>query len=260
MLFVDILKGSEDIYAHPKKANTLVWGGKQVTLDTYRYEQFWSQYKIGQYTLAELKEITAIADKLLEETDRRFSGDFWTPPRWVDKAHEYIEKDLGEDWKNKYVVIDPACYDDQTEVYTQRGWVLFKDLFDDDLIYSLNPFTLQGEWVGFVDRQVIPYDGTLLYIKSLRVDLAVTPDHKMFNAEKPYIKKGGDVFPTRHFFWSAHDTAEYLRRGNRLRQVSAATCSGNKEASTNRELNLARLMGLHYWRWVHPKKRLKQRS
>ena len=245
VLFVDILKGSEDIYAHPKKANTLVWGGKQVTLDTYRYEQFWSQYKIGQYTLAELKEITAIADKLLEETDRRFSGDFWTPPRWVDKAHEYIEKDLGEDWKNKYVVIDPACYDDQTEVYTQRGWVLFKDLFDDDLIYSLNPFTLQGEWVGFVDRQVIPYDGTLLYIKSLRVDLAVTPDHKMFNAEKPYIKKGGDVFPTRHFFWSAHDTAEYLRRGNRLRQVSAATCSGNKEASTNRELNLARLMGLH---------------
>ena len=108
VLFVDILKGSEDIYAHPKKANTLVWGSKQVTLDTYRYEQFWSQYKIGQYTLAELKEITAIADKLLEETDRRFSGDFWTPPRWVDKAHEYIEKDLGEDWKNKYVVIDPA--------------------------------------------------------------------------------------------------------------------------------------------------------
>lgn len=108
VLFVDILKGSEDIYAHPKKANTLVWGSKQVTLDTYRYEQFWSQYKIGSYTLAELKEITAIADKLLEETDRRFSGDFWTPPRWVDKAHEYIEKDLGEDWKNKYVVVDPA--------------------------------------------------------------------------------------------------------------------------------------------------------
>ena len=108
VLFVDILKGSEDIYAHPKKANTLVWGSKQVTLDTYRYEQFWSQYKIGSYTLAELKEITAIADKLLEETDRRFSGDFWTPPRWVDKAHEYIEKDLGEDWKNDYVVIDPA--------------------------------------------------------------------------------------------------------------------------------------------------------
>ena len=108
VLFVDILKGSEDIYAHPKKANTLVWGSKQVTLDTYRYEQFWSQYKIGQYTLAELKEITAIADKLLEETDRRFSGDFWTPPRWVDKAHEYIEKDLGDNWKNKYVVIDPA--------------------------------------------------------------------------------------------------------------------------------------------------------
>lgn len=244
-LFIDILRGNSDIYAHPKKPNTLVVGDKHLTLDTYRFEQFWSQYVVGDYTLVELKSLTEVADTLIEETDRRFTGDFWTPPRWVDKAHEYIEDALGEDWKQEYVVVDPACYDDQTEVYTQRGWVLFKDLLDDDLIYSLNPFTLQGEWVGFVDRQVIPYDGTLLYIKSLRVDLAVTPDHKMFNAEKPHIKKGCEVFPTRHFFWSAHDTAEYLRRGNRLQQVSAATCSGNKGASTNRELNLARLMGLH---------------
>lgn len=244
-LFIDILRGNSDIYAHPKKPNTLVVGDKHLTLDTYRFEQFWSQYVVGDYTLVELKSLTEVADTLIEETDRRFTGDFWTPPRWVDKAHEYIENALGEDWKDSYVVVDPACYDDQTEVYTQRGWVLFKDLLDDDLIYSLNPFTLQGEWAGFVDRQVIPYDGTLLYIKSLRVDLAVTPDHKMFNAEKPHIKKGCEVFPTRHFFWSAHDTAEYLRRGNRLQQVSAATCSGNKGVSTNRELNLARLMGLH---------------
>ena len=244
-LFIDVLRGDENVYPHPKKPNTLVVGLSHITLDTYRFEQFWSQYVVGDYTLAELKSLTEVADTLIEETDRRFTGDFWTPPRWVDKAHEYIEDALGEDWKDRFVVVDPACYDDQTEVYTQRGWILFKDLLDDDLIYSLNPFTLQGEWVGFVDRQVIPYDGTLLYIKSRRVDLVVTPDHKMFNAERPHIKKGHEVFPTRHFFWSAHDTAEYLRRGNRLQQVSAATCSGNKGTSTTRELNLARLMGLH---------------
>ena len=108
-LFIDILRGNSDIYAHPKKPNTLVVGDKHITLDTYRFEQFWSQYVVGDYTLVELKSLTEVADTLIEETDRRFTGDFWTPPRWVDKAHEYIEDALGEDWKDSYVVVDPAC-------------------------------------------------------------------------------------------------------------------------------------------------------
>ena len=86
-LFIDILRGNSDIYAHPKKPNTLVVGDKHLTLDTYRFEQFWSQYVVGDYTLVELKSLTEVADTLIEETDRRFTGDFWTPPRWVDKAH-----------------------------------------------------------------------------------------------------------------------------------------------------------------------------
>ena len=108
-LFIDILRGNSDIYAHPKKPNTLVVGDKHLTLDTYRFEQFWSQYVVGDYTLVELKSLTEVADTLIEETDRRFTGDFWTPPRWVDKAHEYIEDALGDNWKDNYVVVDPAC-------------------------------------------------------------------------------------------------------------------------------------------------------
>ena len=108
-LFIDVLRGDEDVYPHPKKTNTLVVGTNHITLDTYRFEQFWSQYVVGDYTLAELKSLTEVADTLIEETDRRFTGDFWTPPRWVDKAHEYIEDALGEDWKKNYVVVDPAC-------------------------------------------------------------------------------------------------------------------------------------------------------
>lgn len=108
-LFIDVLRGSEDIFAHPKKPNTLMWGNRRVTVDTYRFERFWSQYVVGDYTLAELKSLTEMGDVLLVDTERRFSGDFWTPPRWVDKAHEYIEAALGEDWKQDYVVVDPAC-------------------------------------------------------------------------------------------------------------------------------------------------------
>ena len=108
-LFIDVLRGSDDIFAHPKKPNTLVWGDRRVTVDTYRFERFWAQYVTGDYTLAELKSLTEMGDVLLVDTERRFSGDFWTPPRWVDKAHEYIEAALGEDWKDEYVVYDPAA-------------------------------------------------------------------------------------------------------------------------------------------------------
>jgi hypothetical protein len=108
-LFIDVLRGDEDVYPHPKKPNTLVVGTNHITLDTYRFEQFWSQYVVGDYTLAELKSLTEVADTLIEEADRRFTGDFWTPPRWVDKAHEYIEDALGTNWKERYVVVDPAA-------------------------------------------------------------------------------------------------------------------------------------------------------
>lgn len=108
-LFIDVLRGDEDVYPHPKKPNTLVVGLSHITLDTYRFEQFWSQYVVGDYTLAELKSLTEVADTLIEEADRRFTGDFWTPPRWVDKAHEYIEDALGDNWKERYVVVDPAA-------------------------------------------------------------------------------------------------------------------------------------------------------
>ena len=107
-LFIDILRGSDDIYAHPKKPNTLVWGKKTITLDTYRFERFWAQYVTGDYTLDQVKSLTEMGDVLIEETDRRFSGDYWTPPIWVDKSHEYIEAALGEDWKSRYVVYDSS--------------------------------------------------------------------------------------------------------------------------------------------------------
>ena len=45
---------------------------------------------------------------MLQEIRRRKQGEFFTPTIWVDKAHEYISSVFGEDWKEKYVVWDPA--------------------------------------------------------------------------------------------------------------------------------------------------------
>ncbi len=50
--------------------------------------------------------MTAIADRLIEDYDRRMKGDFWTPTLFVDYAHKMMEGVLGEDWKDRYVVWD----------------------------------------------------------------------------------------------------------------------------------------------------------
>lgn len=41
--------------------------------------------------------------------DRRNKGEFYTPTLFVDYAHRMIAEQLGEDWKEKYVVWDNCC-------------------------------------------------------------------------------------------------------------------------------------------------------
>lgn len=109
-IFVRSLSGDEDVYPHPKKKDVLVMDSKEIKgVDLRRYEKFWERYDANNYSLAELKEITEIADTLIEDFDRRFSGDFWTPKVWVDKSHELITEALGENWRDEYLVWDPAA-------------------------------------------------------------------------------------------------------------------------------------------------------
>ena len=39
---------------------------------------------------------------------QRLEGNFYTPTEWVLEAHKMIEEEFGPDWKEEYVVWDPA--------------------------------------------------------------------------------------------------------------------------------------------------------
>jgi hypothetical protein len=60
------------------------------------------------YTPKQKHIFTAILDRLIEDTTRRKQGEFFTPTIWVNKGHDYIASVYGEDWKDKYIVWDPA--------------------------------------------------------------------------------------------------------------------------------------------------------
>ena len=104
-IFFGIISDNENY--HLAKPNTLVYGDKSIAVDGNNLKSFLNSFE-HNHTSSDIIHLKSIADRLIEDADRRNSGDFWTPTLFVDKAHEMISNALGEDWKEKYVVWDSA--------------------------------------------------------------------------------------------------------------------------------------------------------
>lgn len=77
-----------------------------------------------------------------------------------------------------------ACYSDDTEILTRRGWKLFADLTSDDDVATRSEDG-QFEWqrpLEYFDRQ---YDGPLVHFTSRGIDLLVTPNHRVLYKNHP---------------------------------------------------------------------------
>ena len=109
-LFVQILINPDGNYLHPvKKRKTIVTKSfNEVPIKSREvYTSFFKHFQY-QYSPKQKEELTAVVDRLILDVTRRKQGEFFTPTLWVNKAHEYITSVYGEDWKDKYVVWDPA--------------------------------------------------------------------------------------------------------------------------------------------------------
>lgn len=78
----------------------------------------------------------------------------------------------------------PLCYSDDSEVLTDKGWKLFKDVCRGDLILSLNPTNRNVEWVGISALQCYAYNGSMVHFYNRSLDCLVTPDHQMVYLSK----------------------------------------------------------------------------
>lgn len=107
-IFMGVITNGDEYYQHPTKKNILVTPLGNIDINGDGFKSFFSYFQ-RNYTPQEKNNLTAIADRLIEDTDRRNNGDFWTPTLFVDYAHKMISEQLGEDWKEKYVVYDCAC-------------------------------------------------------------------------------------------------------------------------------------------------------
>ena len=109
-LFVQTLVNKDDNYLHPvKRRKTIVTKafGEVSIVSREGFESFFGHFA-SSYSPSQKHKLAAVVDRIVEDVTRRKQGEFFTPAIWVDKAHEYIASVYGENWKDEYVVWDPA--------------------------------------------------------------------------------------------------------------------------------------------------------
>ena len=107
-IFIGIITDHENYFQHPSTPTILMANGKKYNIDANAYKAFFNYFN-RDYSMSERSKFTEIADRLIEDTNRRKSGDFFTPTPFVDYAHKMLNEQLGDDWRDKYVVWD-CCW------------------------------------------------------------------------------------------------------------------------------------------------------
>ncbi len=107
-IFINAIIDREKCYQHPNNENKLVCHNKQYDMNGKYYKTFFSHFE-KEYSPEDKNKFTEISDRLIEDTKRRRSGEFYTPTIFTDYAHKMLSEELGEDWKEKYVVWD-CCW------------------------------------------------------------------------------------------------------------------------------------------------------
>lgn len=125
---------------------------------------------------------------------------------------------IPEHWYAEGGDVNRACYSDDTETLTERGWRRYWEVEPGERIATYNPETREIEYHEPDGLYVYPFTGDMVRFKSTGVDVLVTPEHRMWvgyerNSEPPRweITRAQDIEHARFLFasgaqWSGIDT------------------------------------------------------
>lgn len=85
---------------------------------------------------------------------------------------------------NKTLVVRPDCYDSETEIYTENGWIKFENLTDEKVAQVSDTGALS--FVKPIKKVAQHYSGKMFHFTSIKgtLDAMVTPDHRMVWSNK----------------------------------------------------------------------------
>lgn len=107
-IFINSIIDRENCYKHPNNTNILVCYNKQYQINGTYYDTFFKHFE-KEYSPKDKNKFTEISDRLIEDAKRRKNGEFFTPTLFTDYAHKMLSEELGENWKEKYIVWD-CCW------------------------------------------------------------------------------------------------------------------------------------------------------
>ena len=90
--------------------------------------------------------------------------------------------------------LDGACFDDKTEILTQKGWVFFNELTTEDSVATMTKSKHEFQWQNpkFITEQ--HYKGNLYHITARLIDMMVTPNHGLWVRRSPItLNRKADV-------------------------------------------------------------------
>ena len=95
------------------------------------------------------------------------------------------------------------CYSDDTEILTEDGWIFFKDLKEEEVI-QINPKNLEMNLIK-PKKYCFDYNGKMIYLHSKKMDLLVTPNHRILLEDREHKKKSlrADELPSRFFIFKS---------------------------------------------------------
>lgn len=120
--------------------------------------------------------------------------------------HEYFD---GMQHNRKILI---NCFHKDTEIMTPDGIRLVKDVKEGDLVYSINPDTLDLEVKPVMGTVKKKYTGKLNVIDSQRFKVRVTPEHDMLFIDKNNKKTGtytSDEFVTKNRYIPIHNKMKF---------------------------------------------------
>lgn len=138
-----------------------------------------------------------------------------------------------------------GCYDDETEVLTKRGWVLFKDIVKKDFICCLDQDTEEIQYHYPLEIVNYKYSGKMFRIKTKSIDCLITPNHRVvlrrdLNKDVGPIEiHKADSLPNINFRiprggrWLATDVLEFV-----LPSVDVRKAWGHKDKRESRKFSM----------------------
>jgi dTDP-glucose 4,6-dehydratase len=105
--------------------------------------------------------------------------------------------------------IQVSCYDEKSRALTSEGFKRYDEIRQGDMVLSLNPLTMSIEAKPVEKVIVQHYKGKMIHFKTKRVDLLVTPNHRMLLLNS--AKKDLRVFPAEEV---SQKPISYLPKGS----------------------------------------------